>query len=101
MRCSRYRPISEGATGRPPIYPAGFQPKEFNQRDLPYRHHTRSHALSKRGPPGRAPRSKAQSQSLATRYAALGNAIGTSQNETGLSARRVARLSVLRSETSN
>jgi hypothetical protein len=42
MRCSRYRPISQGATGRPPIYPAGFQPKEFNQRDLPYGHHTRS-----------------------------------------------------------
>jgi hypothetical protein len=41
MRCSRYRPISEGATGRPPIYPGGFQPKEFNQRDLPYVHHTR------------------------------------------------------------
>jgi hypothetical protein len=35
MRCSRYRPISKGAMGRPPIYPAGFHPKEFNQRDLP------------------------------------------------------------------
>jgi hypothetical protein len=41
MRCSRYRPISEGATGRPPIYPTGSNPKGFNQRDLPYEHHTR------------------------------------------------------------
>jgi hypothetical protein len=41
MRCSRYRPISEGATGRPPIYPTGSNPKGFNQRDLPYGHRIR------------------------------------------------------------
>jgi hypothetical protein len=49
MQCSRYRPISEGATGRPPIYPAGSKPKEFNQRDLPNNYHTRRQSLSKRG----------------------------------------------------
>ena len=55
MRCSRYRPISKGATGRPPIYPTGFLPKEFNQIDLPYGHHTRRQSRLKRGPPPAMP----------------------------------------------
>ena len=37
--------------GRPPIYPAEFSPKEFNQRDLPFGYHTRSWGLKIVRPP--------------------------------------------------
>ena len=67
MRRSRYRPISEGATGRPPIYPTGSNPKEFNQRDHPPTSHKELAAKRWRPPPGslapvdpRRPRSRPQ-----------------------------------------